>query len=340
MSGLLPKEQNVDSGPMAKLDIVIVNWNAGEQLLECVRSVQEALRASAIRPASWTVVDNASSDGSIEGLKDAGTRPTVLTNTENRGFGRACNQGAKLGTGDYLLFLNPDVRLFADSLARPLLFMEEAGNRQVAMLGIQLVDANGGVQHTACRFPTPRSLFHQMLGLDLLRPARFPPYVMSDWDHAESREVDLVQGAFLLMRRSAFEKLNGFDERFFLYFEDVDLAYRAGELGWKSYYLAEARAFHLGGGVTDRIRARRLAYWLRSRSQYVAKHYGGRAARETLLATLGVELWARIGWNVMHGSWRHLAETIHAYAMLIRILPGLSKDPSDEARPASEIALM
>jgi GT2 family glycosyltransferase len=141
---------------------------------------------------------------------------------------------------------------------------------------------------------------------------------MTDWDHQQTRPVEVLQGAFLLVRRAAFQGLRGFDERFFMYYEDVDLAYRAHEMGWGAWYLATARAYHRGGGTTDAIKAERLSYWMISRLQYVRKHFGTAAALEVLLASLTLEAGARLAWNILSGHWQHLGETAGAYGSYMR----------------------
>ena len=307
---------------MIDLDIVIVNWNTGPQLRDCLQSISLASPAS----VQCVVVDNASVDGSAEGLEGLPLAVTLVQNHENKGFAFACNQGAKKGTAGYILFLNPDFRLFQDSLTKALLFLEQPQNEQVGILGIQLVDEKGVIQRNVARFPTPKSLFHQMLGFDRLWPRRFPSHFMTDWDHRESREVDQVTGAFFLVRRMVFEELKGFDERFFMYFEDLDFAYRAKRAGWKSYYLADAQAFHYGGGASDQVKARRLSYVLKSRVLYVAKHFGMPAAWGILLTSLGIEFWTRLGWSLINLSGQNFIETLRAYGMFVRTLPRLLRE--------------
>ncbi len=306
---------------MASLDIVIVNWNAGAQLQECLASVESMETDSVFHLAKCLVVDNASTDGSANRLKLARLPVQLIANAENKGFGKACNQGAAAGQGDYILFLNPDIKLHADSLARAVGFLEEPRNASIGLLGIQLVDESCRPQPTTGRFPTPGAMLSQMVGLDRLWPARFPPFPMSNWSHGESRKVDVLQGAWLLIRRPLFVQLGGFDERFFMYYEDVDLAYRARRAGWAAYYFAEARAFHRGGGVTEKIKAGRLAYWMHSRVQYVAKHFGAPAAAGIIASSLSLELAARLLWNAATLSWPHLGETIRAYRKYLRTLP-------------------
>ena len=315
---------------MIDLDIVIVNWNTGPQLQECLQSISLANSASVLRLCQCVVVDNASVDGSADGLKDLPLPLTMARNHENKGFAYACNQGAKHGAAEYLLFLNPDIKLFPDSLTKALLFLQKAQNRQVGILSIQLVDHNGFVQRNVSRFPTPKSLFDQMLGLDRLWLHRFPSHFMTDWDHRESREVDQITGAFYLVRRKVYEELRGFDERFFMYFEDLDFAYRAKQAGWKSYYLTDAQAFHYGGGASYQVKAKRLFYVLNSRVIYIAKHFGVSSALKILISSLIVEFWARVGWSLVNLSGQNLIETLRAYRMFVRVLPQLLSDIRSE----------
>jgi N-acetylglucosaminyl-diphospho-decaprenol L-rhamnosyltransferase len=315
---------------MIDLDIVIVNWNTGPQLRDCLQSILPATPASVLCVRRCIVVDNASVDGSANSLDGLSLPLTLIKNPENKGFGYASNQGAAVGSSEYILFLNPDVRLFKDSLTKSFIFLENPQYKQVGILGIQLVDESGVVHRNSARLPTPGSLFHEMLGLDRFFPAHFPPRVMIDWDHQVNQPVDHVEGSFFLVRRSLFIQLNGFDERFFLYFEDADFSFRARQAGWKSYYLADVQAFHRGGGTTERIKSRRLFYWFRSRLQYVAKHFGQPVAWGILIASLTVEFQARIFFNIIHLNWQHLIETIKAYGFYLRSLPPFRRDMGNE----------
>ncbi len=315
---------------MANLDIVIVNWNAGGQLLDCLESIAALPVVPSFHVSRCIVVDNASSDGSADGLERLPYGITVIRNPGNKGFGSACNQGAGAGEAEHVLFLNPDVRLFPDSLSKAISFFDAPQNQMIGLLGIQLLDEKGQIQPSAGRYPTPGSVIYQMVGLDRIWPARFPPFVMSDWDHRTCRQVDVLQGAFLLMRRAAFRKLRGFDEGFFMYYEDVDLALRARRAGWTTYYLADARAFHRGGGVTESIQAQRLSYWMQSRVRYIAKHFGRPAAVGIVLASLVPELPIRLIWNLITLSRRHLVDTLRAYrtylGALVLLLAGSYAD--------------
>ncbi|MGA2489976.1 MAG: glycosyltransferase family 2 protein [Anaerolineales bacterium] len=310
---------------MIGFDIVIVNWNTGSKLRECSQSILLACQAPDIRLNRCVVVDNASSDGSANALEDLPLPLEMIKNGSNKGFAYACNQGAKAGNAKYILFLNPDCRLFPDSLQKALLFLEEKQNKNVGILGIQLIDENGIVQRNTARFPTPISLVTQMLGFDHLWPQRFPPHFIIEWKHLENREVDQVEGAFFFVRRGLFEKLKGFDEQFFMYFEELDFAYRAKQAGWQSFYLADAKALHYGGRSSYQIKARRLYYVLCSRVLYVAKHFGALTAACILFFSVVVEFWTRLGWSILKPSEHSPKDTIRAYGMLLKSTPQLIK---------------
>jgi N-acetylglucosaminyl-diphospho-decaprenol L-rhamnosyltransferase len=300
---------------MTGVDVVTVNWNSGRQLAECLTSLAATDRTR-VTLGRVVVVDNASTDGSAEGL-DRGDLPLeILANPTNRGFAAACNQGARAGQSPYILFLNPDTRLEFDSLAAPLTWLESPNAADIGICGIQLVDAEGTVARSCARFPTAGQLVATAAGLDRLLPGAFPGLIMRHWDHRQSRRVDHVIGAFYLVRRSLFERLGGFDERYFVYLEDLDFSLRAREAGWQSYFLATARAFHRGGGTSDRVRAERLVYLLRSRLHYARRHFSPAPAAAVWLATLGLEPVVRVAAALGGGAPRQARDTIRAYWML------------------------
>ena len=305
------------------LDIIIVNWNSGELLRDCLESIQGAANHAHFGLNRVVVVDNASSDGSIDGLEVQRLPFSVIRNAENKGFAKACNQGVEGSSADYLLFLNPDTYLNGDSLENPISFMEKDADKQIGIAGIQLLDSNGEIARTCARFPTPGRFLSKMLGLDRLFPRVFPSHFMSEWNHQESREVDHVMGAFYLIRRFLFEELGGFDEQFFVYLEDLDLSFRAHQSGWHCFYLADTKARHKGGGTSEKVKALRLFYSLQSRVLYGYKHFSWWPATGLMLGTLLLEPWLRVGFAVASGSLVQVKETKEAYAMLWRGLPKL-----------------
>lgn len=301
---------------MTKLDVVIVNWNAGFQLQECVTSV---LAHAGRAVARIIVVDNGSTDGSIDSVA---TLPgvDVIRVGENRGFAAACNLGAARGSSPYLLFLNPDTRVEPDSLSVPLAFMDRRENADVGICGIQLVDEQGKVSGSCARFPTLGRFANASLGLDKLPGLRGAGMIMIDWDHGDNRLVDQVMGAFFMIRREVFEHCRGFDERFFIYFEEVDLSLRVRQYGFRSYFLADAKAIHTGGGCSRQVKAHRLFYSLRSRLYYGFKHFSPLKAWALLALTLFVEPITRCFLAIFRLSGSDLFNTWRAYGMLFRSL--------------------
>lgn len=316
------------------LDIVIVNWNAGIQLRECIASIADApLQEFTLEKV--ILVDNGSTDGSLEEV-DSGDLPLeIIRNSNNAGFARACNQGARRGSADAILFLNPDVRLFPSSLTLPMRFLNDADNRRAGIVGIQLVAADGSVSQSCARFPNLTTIVEQMLGLDRIFPEYFPGHFMTDWDHRENRRVDQVMGAFFMVRRRLFELLHGFDERFFVYFEDMDFSLRAACLGYESWYLADAAAFHRGCGTSDTARAHRLMYFLRSRILYIYKHFGKHNGNVLLFATMCFEPMARLFVAALRHSTADALDILRGFRMLYREIPSLAGGPDSRGKERS-----
>ncbi|MDR3435683.1 glycosyltransferase [Telmatospirillum sp.] len=330
---------------MPRLDIVIVNWNAGNLLHSCIRSVLASDLAD-VTLARLVVVDNNSTDGSMDAL---GTAPvTAIRLPANVGFAAGCNIGARGSDADYLLFLNPDVRLDRDSLAGAVAFMEAPEHRDVAVSGIRLRDPAGITQRCCARFPTPGRILGWSIGLDRLLPTIVLPHFLDNWDHQDTRDVPQVMGAFLLIRRTVFERLGGFDERFFVYYEDVDLCLRATQDGGRCVHNASVSAVHVGGGTTDRIKAERQFYTARSRIQYVRKHFGTVATLFPLVAGLLAEPLARLCRGALRARTTEMTDAVKAAGLLWRDLPQiLGRQPEKSGslrteagdRPLSVLAL-
>jgi GT2 family glycosyltransferase len=307
----------------AVLDIIIINWNSGTQLRRCLESMVAAGRGVEIRRV--TVVDNASSDHSADGLDKLPLPLHVIRNETNRGFAAACNQAALGSPANYLLFLNPDTVLRKDSLIIPTEFLERPANRKVGIVGVQLRDEHEVVARSCARFLTPGMIIRGVFGIDRALASRFPDHFMTDWDYGETREVDHVTGAFFLVRREVFQSLEGFDERFFIYLEDLDFSLRARRAGWHTCYLATASAYHRGGGTSEQIKARRIYYSLRSRVLYAYKHFSWSAATGVTLATVALEFGTRLVRALARRSFTEVRDTVGAYVLLWRALPTLTR---------------
>jgi N-acetylglucosaminyl-diphospho-decaprenol L-rhamnosyltransferase len=293
----------------ACLHIVIVNWNTGAYLGQCLQSIVLAERRE-VTVSRVTVVDNASSDDSARALDDPLLPVELIDNSRNVGFAAACNQAAAGSTADYLLFLNPDTRLFPDTLDTVTNFMESKQATDVGICGVQVVDDEHKPTISCARFPALPVLFGEMTGLHLVLPRLFPRHQLTVDETSHSRIVDQVIGAFFFVRRDLFTRLGGFDERYFLYFEEVDFALRARRRGARSYFLKEARIVHTGNVSSNQIRATRLYHVLRSRLLFAYDHWPRWQARLLVALTLSVELAAR----VVRAGWRRDASDLSAVA--------------------------
>lgn len=309
--------------------IVIVNWNTGGWLRRCLRSVEWADR-EALTVDHVVVVDNASRDGSADALeRELRSVPlTVLRNADNRGFAAACNQGAARCPGDHLLFLNPDTELRADTLRRVGEFLRTGRAARVGVVGVRMVTPDGRPAISCSRFPTLRGCTGRMTGLDRLLPGVFPPHHLTPAETRHSRPVDQVIGAFFLVRRPLFEELGGFDERYFLYLEEVDFALRARHRGWLSYHLADAVAVHAGNVSSDQVRAARLTHLLCSRRTYSRTHWPRREALALLVLSLTLEPAARLLRAAAHRSPGEIAETVAGYGGYVRRLLTSRQEPA------------
>jgi hypothetical protein len=285
MAGENSRSATGDSIP--SVDVVIVNWNSGSHLCECLVALDRSTNPNAL---NVIIVDNASTDGSATGLRTEQIRCDLLSNRENYGFAIACNQGAKRGSAPFILFLNPDVRVKPDAVIGAARYLNNPAHSGVGIVGIQLLDRDGHVQRCCARAPTAVTLLLRAMFLDRLCPALVPPHFLIGWDHGDTRPVDQVMGAFLMIRRPLFEKLGGFDERFFLYYEDVDLCLAARQAGSTVVHYAAAQAYHVGGGSTGAVKDRRLFHLANSQVEYAAKHHGRLTAMVLMVLILCVEM--------------------------------------------------
>jgi N-acetylglucosaminyl-diphospho-decaprenol L-rhamnosyltransferase len=307
-----------------KLSIIIVNWNTGDELRSCIASIRSASMLGSFL-SDLIVIDNASVDDSLRGLDKLNVNVTIIRNSYNRGFAAACNQGASVCSGDYLLFLNPDTRLFENSLVAPLAFLERKESARIGICGVQLVDDSNRPCLSYARFPGLMNFVFQAIGINnLVRLVADGGAI----DEAALREGDVLQvdqviGAFFIVRRSVFDQLGGFDERFFVYFEEVDFALRARDNGWTSVCLLGTRCIHIGGRSSRQVKAARLFYSLRSRILYAFKHFSALSIAALLFITLTVEFIGRVSMALVRGSLTDCGHVLRAYAMLFGNMPSI-----------------
>ena len=302
---------NHDSAAPGTVSIVIVNWNAGLLLKECIDSIAHF---GGDRIVEVIVVDNGSTDGSQ--AHAVGSAVRLLRNGSNIGFAAACNQGAAACSSPLLLLLNPDARLEPGVIDHVCEYFSKPAARTVGIVGVALRDDSGAIARSCSRFPTPLSLLWQSLGLNLAIPKAFKGPAMLEWNHETSRAVDQVIGAFFCIRADLFAALGGFDERFFVYYEEVDFALRARNAGWSSMYLAEFPAYHKGGGTSENVKATRLFYVLRSRLRFARKHFSVPGIVLVVLSVFAIEPAARIVRHTAKGDWRSCRQVLEAMRRL------------------------
>ncbi len=250
---------------------VIVNYNAGDALALAVRSLAND------QGVDWeaVVVDNASSDRSIEGLTRAWPWVRTICNLENYGFGRAVNQGVAETRAPFILLMNPDCEL--DRGATGHLLLALAADETVAVVGPRIFDPDGRPQGNARGDPDMLTgLFGRTSLLQRLLPAaataRRNVVAVAAGDGTTATDVDWLSGACVLVRRSAFERVGGFDERYFLYWEDADLCRRLRRAGYRIVYSPEATAVHQVGRSSRTARAASIRAFHRSAYLYYVSH--------------------------------------------------------------------
>ncbi len=294
------------------VDIVIVNWNSGDYLQACIQSIVGNENQKYI--SNIFIIDNASTDHSLERITVTG-EITIVNNPSNVGFAKACNQGFRLCVSKYLLLLNPDARLLGSTLSNCISFMNK---NQFDILGCQLLNDDGDVMPSCSRFPTPLRYFFDAVGLSKLAPKLFTPAVlMTDWDHKSSRVVDQVMGAFMFMRKDIFKKTGYFDERFFVYYEELDFSKRLHDFGGTSFFNNEIKAYHSGEGTTKSIKSYRLFLNLNSRLKYARKHFSYASYLFVKFCTYIIEPVSRSFLLLIQGNAGEIKNVWRGYSLLL-----------------------
>ncbi|MDB5362589.1 MAG: glycosyl transferase [Rhodospirillales bacterium] len=300
------------------IDVVIVNWNSGMHLAACLRALAAPSERHRIRGV--TIVDNGSTDGSLDFQLPPDLPVFIDRAGSNLGFARGSNRAARQGTAPYILLLNPDASIEPGALDAVIASFNRSD--AIGIVGLRLCDQAGNTLRTCSRFPTARAFIVRALGLNLLPGLKHLGPFMRDWAHTESRIVDQVMGACCAVPRALFEDIGGFDERFFLYYEDVDLAKRVQKINRISWFETAGAARHIGGGSSAAIPGRRLFYILSSRFAYARKHFSLLGYLATLFVTLLIEPWSRLAAEVVRRGPVKMFVVLSGYAILFRTLAG------------------
>lgn len=258
-----------------KLSVIIVSYRVQYFLEQCLCSVSKAMAAGNFPDTEVMVVDNHSSDDTLAYLQPKFPFVQFIASQENLGFGKANNLAWRICKGEYVLFLNPDTIVPEDCFRKCVAFMD--AHTDAGALGIRMVDGSGQYLKESKRgFPSPWVSFCKMSGLTGLFPAskRFARYYLGHLSDQKTQPVDVLAGAFMLVRRAALEKTGGFDEQFFMYAEDIDLSYRIQQEGYQNYYFADSTIIHFKGEST-RKDARYVQLFYKAMIQFVRKHFRG-----------------------------------------------------------------
>jgi GT2 family glycosyltransferase len=259
-----------------QISVIIVNYNVKYFLEQCLHSVFKALKGI---DGEVFVVDNNSVDGSVAVVKEKFPQVKLIENHHNTGFSVANNQAMKLSSGKYLLLLNPDTIVQEDTFSKVITFMDE--HPDAGGLGIKMVDGKGNFLPESKRgLPTPAVAFYKIFGLSKLFPnsKRYGQYHLTFLDKNKNQQVDILSGAFMLMRKSVLDKIGLLDETFFMYGEDVDLSYRITQAGYKNYYFAESSIIHYKGESTKKSSVNYVIVFYKAMAIFAKKHFSKNGA--------------------------------------------------------------
>jgi GT2 family glycosyltransferase len=248
-----------------KLSIVIVTWNSAADIEACIDSINFGSEFEVI------VVDNASTDATPSVVRQH-HHLRLVENPSNLGYARASNQGIKLATGECVLLLNPDTRIELGTLDALSGYLDQ--HPAVGAVAPRLTSPDGTTQYSIRSFPTATSLFWELIGLSRLFPKSrlFGRWKMKYFDYDRTAEVEQPMASCLMVRRTLLDQLGSMDERFPMFYNDVDLSKRMADAGWKTVYLADARVVHRHGASTSQVRARMIRESHRSAFRYLRKH--------------------------------------------------------------------
>lgn len=256
-----------------QLSVIIVNYNVKYFLEHCLYAVYKAI--STVK-AEIIVIDNASSDGSMEYLLNKFPEVIFIDNPVNVGYAKANNQGLKQARGQYILFLNPDTIVPEDCFDICMRFLEL--HPKAGACGVKMLDGSGRYLPESKRaFPSLQTSFYKMSGLAKLFPhsKTFARYYLGHLSENEDKEVDVLSGALFMVKEKVLKQTGGFDEQFFMYGEDIDLSYRIQQAGYINYYLASATIIHFKGESTKKGNPDYVRLFYKAMNIFVNKHFTG-----------------------------------------------------------------
>ncbi len=299
------------------LSIIIVNYNVKHFLEQCLQSIFKAAEGIVLE---IFVVDNNSVDGSVEMLIEKYPQVRRIDNKENLGFSKANNQAIKLATGDFILLLNPDTIVQEDTFKAILAFMHlhpEAGG-----LGLKMLDGKGRFLPESKRgLPTPAVAFYKIFGLAALFPnsRKYGQYHLTYLDKEENHEVDILSGAFMLLRKTVIDKIGLLDETFFMYGEDIDLSYRIQKAGFKNYYFAGTSIIHYKGESTKKSSVNYVLVFYKAMTIFAQKHFA-KSHASAFNILINIAIYLRAGLAIIITLIKNLFLFIADFTVFLTIL--------------------
>jgi N-acetylglucosaminyl-diphospho-decaprenol L-rhamnosyltransferase len=264
------------------LSVIIVNYNVKYFLEQCLCSVRKAIGEMAVatgeRNVEVLVIDNNSTDGSIEYLQPRFPFVQFIKSSVNQGFSKANNKGLQKASGRYVLFLNPDTIIPEDAFTKCVGFMES--HSDAGAMGVYMIDGTGQYLKESKRgFPSLWVSFCKMSGLTTWFPTSkiFARYYLGHLSNQQVQQVDILSGAFLMAKKAVLDKIGGFDEQFFMYAEDIDLSYRIKQSGYTNYFFSDCSIIHFKGESTRKDN-KYVKLFYKAMVQFVQKHFHGEMA--------------------------------------------------------------
>lgn len=278
---------------MNELSIIIVSWNCKHYVFECLRTIYETSQAN-----NYTIilVDNNSSDNTIEEVKEKFSKIVCISNSTNVGFASANNQALMIAKSRLVLFLNPDTLVHKNALLNMIEYLSR--NLQIAAIGPKILNHDGSTQYTGVRFPSNWNLFCETFFLDRIFPrSKIVGTHKALYENYDAPfEVDYVQGSALMIRKDILDQVGFFDTQYFMYFEETDLCYRIKESGERIHYFPYAQITHFGGNEFGHFTEKRLLYYHESLFLFYKKHYSalrriGLACIIAVRSSIRIMLW-------------------------------------------------
>ena len=273
-----------------KLSVIIVNYNVSAFLEQALSSALKAMKGI---DGEVFVVDNHSVDNSVAMVKEKFPQVKLIENQENVGFAKANNQAIRIASGEYVLLLNPDTLVEEDTFEKCLRFMDETPD--CGGLGVKMVDGQGRFLPESKRgIPYPKSSFYKLFGLSKLFPKsqKFGAYHATYIGEDETHEVEVLSGAFMMMRKSVLDQVGLLDEDYFMYGEDIDLSYRILKGGYKNYYFPQTRIIHYKGESTKKGSLNYVYVFYKAMQIFAKKHFSANNAKIFNIA-IDTAIWFR-----------------------------------------------